>query len=97
LGLIKNEVVSNSLKYAFPHGEGEITLKLYRRPEGFELQISDNGIGMPEEINFTTTKSLGLQLVSALVNQLDGTVHLKKENGTCYQINFKELKYKDRI
>ena len=97
LGLIINELVSNSLKYAFPHGEGEITLKLHRRPEGFELQISDNGIGMPEEIDFTTTKSLGLQLVSALVNQLDGTIKLKRENGTCYQINFKELKYKDRI
>ncbi|MCE7698081.1 MAG: sensor histidine kinase, partial [Methanobacterium paludis] len=64
LGLIINELVSNSLKYAFPHGEGEITLKLHRRPEGFELQISDNGIGMPEKIDFTTTKSLGLQLVS---------------------------------
>jgi two-component system, sensor histidine kinase PdtaS len=97
LGLIINELVSNSLKYAFPHGEGEITLKLHRRPEGFELQISDNGIGMPKEIDFTTTKSLGLQLVSALVNQLDGTVELKRDNGTCYWIKFKELKYKDRI
>ena len=97
LGLIINEVVSNSLKYAFPQGEGEITLKLHRKLEGFDLQISDNGVGMPEEIDFTTTESLGLQLVSALVNQLDGSVELRRDNGTCYRINFKELKYKDRI
>ena len=97
LGLIVNEVVSNSLKYAFPDGEGEITFKMHRRLDGFELRISDNGVGMPKESDFNTIKSLGLQLVSALVSQLDGSVELKRYKGTSYRINFKEQKYKDRI
>lgn len=95
LGLTVNEIVSNSLKHAFPGGEGTINLKLHRVLDGLELQISDNGVGMPE--NFKETNSLGLQLVSALVNQLDGTVELKVDNGTCYNIKFRELRYKKRI
>ncbi len=97
LGLIINELVSNSLKYAFPQEKGEITLKIYKKLDGFTIQISDNGVGMPDEIKFTTTDSLGLQLVSSLVNQLDGSVELKRHNGTSYLINFKEQKYRNRI
>ena len=105
LGLIVNELVSNSLKHAFPDGEnGEIRIRLSRNnesgclkeekgPEGksteFNLTVSDNGKGIPETINFENPETLGLQLVSILVNQLEGEIELKKENGTEFSMRFK--------
>jgi two-component sensor histidine kinase len=77
-GLIINELVSNSLKHAFPGGrEGEIQIALRRvdglesgtqheKSEMFELTVRDNGIGMPEEMDFRNSESLGLRLVSTL-------------------------------
>jgi len=105
LGLIVNELVSNSLKHAFPYGKnGEIRIRLSRNnesgclkeekgPEGksteFNLTVSDNGKGIPETINFENPETLGLQLVSILVNQLEGEIELKKENGTEFSMRFK--------
>ena len=54
------------------------------------LTVSDNGIGFPDDIDFRNTKSLGLQLVMALVEQLDGTIEIKRECGTTFIITFKE-------
>lgn len=105
LGLIVNELVSNSLKHAFPDGKnGEIRIRLSRNnesgclkeekgPEGksteFNLTVSDNGKGIPETINFENPETLGLQLVSILVNQLEGEIELKRENGTEFSMRFK--------
>lgn len=99
LGLIISELVSNSLKYAFPDGKtGEITTSLQCDNTRFELIISDNGIGLPEDIDIRNIKSsLGLQLVNSLVNQLDGTIKLDRSQGTKYTIKFKELKYEKRV
>ncbi len=99
LGLIINELVSNSLKYAFKEkNEGIISIKLKKINNGsFKLTISDNGIGFPEDLDFRNTSSLGLQLVNELVKQLDGTVELNLDNGTEFIIIFKELEYKKRI
>jgi two-component sensor histidine kinase len=52
------------------------------------LSVSDDGVGFPEDLDFRNTKSLGLQLVTALVNQLDGTIDLSRENGTAFVISF---------
>jgi len=92
-GLLINEVISNSLKHAFPdHREGEIEVTL--RPVNgreFELIISDDGIGMPLEIDFDTSDSMGLMLVRTLaVDQLDGTVDLDRDGGTAFRICFKK-------
>lgn len=96
--LIINELVSNSLKYAFPSGrEGKIILSLKLRGEYYELIISDNGIGFPEDLDFKNTESLGLQLVNSLVGQINGEIELDRSHGTMFKIIFSELTYKERI
>ena len=105
-GLIINELITNSLKHAFPgssnstaknHRNKEINLKLNKINNNFILIVSDNGVGLPENVNFKNTGSLGLRLVNSLVKQLEGTIELDKSEGTNFQITFKELKYKKRI
>jgi PAS domain S-box len=98
-GLIVGELVSNSLKYAFPnHETGKILVSINPCGEEFELIISDNGIGFPENIDFKNINtSLGLRLVNTLTKQLEGSVELDKTEGTKFKIKFKELEYKKRL
>ena len=97
-GLIISELVSNSLKYAFPDDmEGEIYISLKANSDKFRLIISDNGIGLPEEFDFENIGSLGLLLVNNLTEQIDGEIKINRKNGTEYDISFKELEYKDRL
>lgn len=97
-GLIISELVSNSLKYAFPDGKtGEIAISLRNHEGGYLLVISDNGVGLPENLEFTRTDSLGLELVNNLVDQVDGTIELDKNYGTKFIIKLRELEYKKRI
>lgn len=95
LGLIVNELVTNSLKYAFPEGMGELSIKFRSLNKGdeFELVISDNGVGFPSDLDFRKVDSLGLQLVSNLTSQLNGTIDLENTHGTRFTIRFKESKY----
>lgn len=97
-GLVINELISNCLKHAFPNGrEGEIYIQLFSANNGdFILQVQDNGIGFPKEIDFRNTRSLGLQLVIMFIQQFNGTIELDSQNGTKYTINFKEKMYADR-
>jgi two-component sensor histidine kinase len=92
LGIIVNELVSNSLKYAFPgRSEGKIQIELHReecKSNAFTLSISDNGVGIPEDLDIEDLDSLGLQLVTTLVDQLDGELELKRDNGTEFIIRF---------
>ena len=97
LGLIINELVTNSLKYAFPKCEGTIKIELKQLKEVFKLIVADNGIGLPKKINIYNTSTLGLQLVNNLVNQIDGQIELDRNNGTSFKITFKESIYKDRL
>jgi len=104
-GLIVNELITNSLKYAFPDGRaGEIELKLFRVGEGdrgegiYSMTVRDNGIGIPAELDLKGVKTLGLYLVNTLVeHQLQGSVGLDRIAGTTFAIKFRELKYKKRI
>jgi two-component system response regulator len=91
-GLIINELVSNSLKYAFPDNrKGEINLALHSISENtFELTVSDNGIGIPDTLDIKSTKSLGLKLVDILTGQIRGKMQLIRENGTTFRIVFSE-------
>jgi len=91
LGLIVNELVSNSLKYAFPLNRcGEINVKLRFDTDGeIVLEVSDDGIGLPPDLDFRNTETLGLQLVTMLVKQIRGTIDLEKEHGTTFRISFR--------
>ena len=107
VGIIVNELVSNSLKHAFQgRDRGEIRIKLCReepvefesnravstnkniRSTNFILTVSDDGIGVPESFDLENPDSLGIQLVTTLVDQLDGVLELKKNNGTEFTIRF---------
>ncbi|MDY9923224.1 PAS domain S-box protein [Methanobacterium sp.] len=97
-GLIINELISNSLKHAFPKGKtGTLSVSLKTSDEWNELVISDDGVGFPEEFDIQNSKTLGLQLVNILVKQLDGKITLNRIHGTRFKIIFKELNYKKRI
>jgi PAS domain S-box-containing protein len=89
-GLIINELVSNSLKHAFPgNRHGEIRLDLHQNDDRFELVISDDGVGFPKGLDFQKTESLGLQLVNTLALQLEGTIELDSNGGgTSFRIMF---------
>ncbi|NDJ19667.1 PAS domain S-box protein [Myxacorys almedinensis] len=95
-GLIINELVSNSLKYAFPEAQpGKIGIHLHAQPENrYILLVEDTGIGFPSHLDFRSTKSLGLQLVCNLIKQLQGTIDLECNQGTRFTIAFAESKPK---
>ncbi|MGD2248817.1 MAG: PAS domain S-box protein [Candidatus Methanofastidiosia archaeon] len=89
-GLIINELISNSLKHAFPDKKGEITVKFRTTNDDIELIVSDNGVGIPDTIDFRTTTSLGLHLVTIVAEgQLGGTITLDRSKGTEFRITFK--------
>lgn len=98
-GLIVSELISNSIKYAFPNknSNNEMKISLNKINEVFELIVSDNGVGLPLNFDYKNTESLGLQLVNNLVDQLDGEIELDKTHGTEFKIYFKELPYTARI
>ena len=89
-GLVVNELISNALKHAFPDGrEGEIRVHLaYETKDRVLLRVSDNGVGIPEDFDVQQTTSLGLQLVSLLVDQLAGEVHMQRANPTTFSLRF---------
>jgi len=91
-GLIVNELISNSLKYAFPDGKkGTIVIDLQKcNNNEIILTISDDGVGFPEGINYRETQSLGLQLVNTLVGQIDGNISMENHVGTTFRISFCE-------
>ncbi|MCK5397741.1 MAG: sensor histidine kinase, partial [Thermoplasmata archaeon] len=91
LGLIINELVTNSLKHGFLNVNiEEPSIKIILREEGENLilQVSDNGKGMSPNINFRDTESLGLQLVNTLADELEGKLTLEKEQGTKFILIF---------
>lgn len=95
--LIINELVSNSLKHAFPMGRGgELLIHMCKCNGSFNLEVSDNGVGFPKDIDFRKTDSLGLQLVINLVEQLDGEIEMVSENGVLFNITFSQIEYNDR-
>ena len=88
-GLIINELVSNSVKHAFPDREcGEISIVISDKEDNYILIVGDDGVGFPEDIDFMNTESLGLQLVVALARQLEGTIELDRSKGTEFKITF---------
>ena len=91
LGLIVNELISNSLKHAFPGDQtGEINVSTKKMGKDLQLTVKDDGIGLPVNFNWQKNTNLGLQLVKGLVeNQLDGCVEIVGTEGTQFVIKFK--------
>lgn len=93
LGLLINEIITNSLKYGIPqHSSGTIHIKIEEHSDtDFTLYIGDNGVGFSKEINSKTSNSLGLSLIDSLTSQLKGSLEKLKGKGTNYKINFKKI------
>lgn len=90
-GLILNELVSNSLKYAYPEGEGgEIQIEIKEEKGKVNIRVEDFGTGLPKGFKIEESDSLGLGLVDTLVDQIDGELILKTETGTKYLIIFEK-------
>ncbi len=89
-GLIANELVSNAFKHAFPNGrEGTILVRLRAvSPTRAQLVVSDNGVGLPPGLDALTSRSLGLQLVSMLTEQLDATFAYQAAGGSEFTVEF---------
>jgi two-component sensor histidine kinase len=86
--LVANEVITNSIKHAFPDGSGEITIDFKKIDENYVMSIRDNGIGLPEDFNTKKTSTLGIQLINGLIAQLDGKLETNSFEGTEFRIIF---------
>jgi two-component sensor histidine kinase len=91
-GLIINELVSNSLKHAFPGDRtGTIGISLQQLRSGeIKFSVCDDGIGIPGDLDIRRTNSMGMHLVTVMVDQLGGTIELKGKRGTRFTIRFGE-------
>jgi two-component sensor histidine kinase len=90
IGLVINELISNSLKYAFPdESKGEITVSMKKLDKELELIVMDDGVGISDGFDWKNSSSLGLKIVRTLVeNQLDGSIDMESKNGTKFTIKF---------
>jgi two-component sensor histidine kinase len=94
LGLIVNELVSNSMKHAFPNNkQGKIDIKFNLDNGNYTMIISDNGVGFPQDYNIQNSDSLGLKIVNILTEKIDGEITIETSNGTKFIIKFKEETY----
>jgi len=97
IGLLIHELTSNALKHAFPSGQGELRIALHRTSDSrYVLTVADDGVGLSDTIDYRNTESLGLQLVTALAEQLDGDVTVTTGPGTEFTITFREVRYEPR-
>jgi ligand-binding sensor domain-containing protein/two-component sensor histidine kinase len=89
-GLIINELVSNSLKHAFPEGKaGEIYIRMDAdEGERYTLIVGDTGVGFPGDLDFRKTETLGMQIIMSLVGQLNGRIELNRDKRTEFIIKF---------
>jgi len=96
-GMILNELITNSIKHAFPGGRGgEIFIELRSDSDNLILTVGDNGAGIPEDLDLPNAESLGLQLIDSFVEQLEGSVELNRKDGTELRITFPMSKYDKR-
>jgi two-component sensor histidine kinase len=89
-GLIINELVTNCFKYAFtPGSSGEIRITLEPIEEQrLRLRVADNGAGFPKGLDFRNTESLGMQIVTILTEQIEGTIEILPGPGTTFELIF---------
>ena len=87
-GMLINELVVNSVEHAFDEKGGTINISAYNKGDNTVLMFKDDGVGAPEGFPFTNTSSLGCLLISAFVEQLNGTISVKNNPGACFLIVF---------
>lgn len=89
-GLLVNELLTNAIKHAFPPPRGgRIVIGLQRAPGGLlKLSVRDDGVGMVAEINPREAKSMGMTIISGLVEQLEGAIEFRRGGGTCVVVSF---------
>ena len=95
-GLIITELVSNALKHAFPGGrKGLVTVSVRAEPGGgnadatpIRLTVSDDGVGLPGDLDLQHTETLGMQLVTTLAAQLGGSIEVTSQHGTSVTVLF---------
>lgn len=91
VGLILNELLSNAFKYAFSNGNGQLHITLSKVDDTeYQLEVKDNGQGLPADFNFEKAKSLGLRLVRRLTKQLYGKVYYEFNNGAVFRVSFQD-------
>jgi two-component sensor histidine kinase len=92
LGLILNEVVTNSLKFAFPKGRtGTLHIELTEEEnQTYRLIIGDDGIGFPADLNPNHSRTLGMSLIRGLSEQIEGTLEISQKNGVQISLTFAE-------
>jgi two-component sensor histidine kinase len=92
-GLLINEIITNSLKYAWPdHQKGSIWVRLSQEEQNVVLEVSDDGQGFPEQFDKMNTETLGLQLIATLNEQLEGKLEVSNQNGTKYLLKFDNIR-----
>ncbi|MDI6842095.1 MAG: PAS domain S-box protein [Methanothermobacter wolfeii] len=96
IGLIFTELMTNAIKHAFPDGRGDIKVSLKRSDGTVTLEVSDNGVGLPGDLDWESTPSLGLQIVRGLSDQIDARVDVISDEGTTFRISFEELGFKNQ-
>jgi len=89
IGLILNEIFTNSIKYAFPDNTGVISVTLNKKNNLNNLLIQDNGLGLPENYKNESKTNLGLKLIEMLTEQIDGKLEILNGKGTGFKIVFK--------
>ncbi|MBK8504369.1 MAG: sensor histidine kinase [Saprospiraceae bacterium] len=93
LGLIVNELITNSLKYAFPKEKtGIITISLQENQNNLHLQVMDDGIGFDQTDQKMMGKSFGFRLINVFKLQLKANMHIDSSNGTTVDMHIKEYK-----
>ncbi len=89
VGIIITELITNSIKHAFPDNrKGTIDLSLKKTKTGAQLEVKDNGAGLPEGFDISAADSLGLKLVDILVDQIGGSYKFENKNGTRCHVDF---------
>ena len=93
IGLILNELMSNALKHAFPNrNTGEIFIRVRKKDRNISIGFRDDGAGMPRDLNWRDTRSLGLRMVFSIVGQMKGTIGLDRSRGTEFSMVLEERK-----
>ena len=90
LGLILNELITNALKYAYPpDASGEVMVDLDQtKDRRVRLSISDQGVGLPDDFDWTNSESMGLPIVDMLTHQLGGTLTIRNRPGAAFTVDF---------
>jgi len=90
VGMIVNELLTNALKYAFPGGKaGMINVRIMKKDENhIEISIRDNGAGLPDALEISSSRGFGLTLVRMMIQQIKGSIKINRINGTEFRINF---------